>query len=166
VFGRVLTPGELAGFAPQGRRVLGVNAASWVAEQGLPPAERVSEAARLERLGFVAGVRERLLPKAGGPGEAISIVELFGSPRAARANVRTEARTLARGAGAELRPLLIPGGKASGGSSGGSTKVNLVFAKGAYFYLMGAHYPTGTPNAPNLFDIILAGNHLYARVPG
>jgi len=80
--GRVLRASELPGFSAETRRTLGVNARTWVAEQGIPLGERAREAARLERLGLVAGLRERLVPTSA-PREAISIVERLRSPRQA-----------------------------------------------------------------------------------
>jgi hypothetical protein len=161
--GRVLQAGELAGYAPEGARVLGTNAASWVGGLGLSPAERASETSRLERLGFVGAVRERLGP-AGGPGEAYSIVLLFRSPRAARTNLATEARALTPGSNVVATPEGIPGSRGFTITSGGITRANVLFAVGPYYYLVSSSFPTGAKNAPELFPLITAAKHLYARV--
>jgi hypothetical protein len=60
---------------------------------------------------------------------------------------------------------LIPGGQAYGANRGGSTHLNLVFTRGPYFYLLSVTRPAGRQNGTNLFDLIIAANHLYARVP-
>jgi hypothetical protein len=164
VFGRVLTAGELAGFTPQGRRLLGVNAASWIHAEELPPTQAASEATRLEHLGFVAGVRERLAPANGGPAEGLSIVEGFHSPRAAGTELAAEVKMgKAQGASAFAVPG-IPGAIGFGGASGQTTGFNVAFADAPYYYLVGAGFPSGTPNAPTRADIIAAAQHLYRRL--
>jgi hypothetical protein len=160
----VLVAGDLVGFAPQGRRALGINAKSWVVAEQVPPAERAKEAARLERLGFIAGVRERLAPTVAGPAEAISIVQQFRSAQAARETLAFEVRmTEAHGA----RPFAvskIPTAQGFGGPFAGNTGYNVAFVNGDYYYLVGAGFPTGTPNAPTQANLITAAERLYARV--
>jgi hypothetical protein len=165
VAGRVLKTGELAGFAPQGTRTLGLTPSTWVGEEHLPAAEQASEAARLGRLGFVTGVRERLAPTSGGPAEALSIVVLFRSAQAAGKDLADEAsRGATHGASVFAVPATIPRARGFGGSSGGTTGYNVAFQSGPYYYLVGAGYPTGAPNAPNRAAVILAAQRLYARV--
>jgi hypothetical protein len=164
VAGRVLKSGELTGFAPQGARILGLTPSTWVGEEHLPGAEQASETARLERLGFVTGVRERLAP-ASGPAEALSIVVLFRSARAAGKDLADEtSKGATHGASAFAVPATIPGARGFGGSSGGTTGDNVAFQSGPYYYLVGAGYPTGAPNAPSRAAVILAAQRLYARV--
>jgi hypothetical protein len=159
----MLNAGDLTGFAPQGRRTLGMNASMWIAEEELPPPQRASETARLQRLGFVTGVRERLAP-ASGQAEAISIVVQLRSAQAARNNIATEVRMAeAHGASAFAVPG-IPGARGFGGSNGGSTGYNVTFAIGPYYYLVGAGYPTGAPHPPTRDQLIVAAQRLYARV--
>jgi hypothetical protein len=166
VFGRVLTAGELAGFTPQGRRVLGINASSWVAGLGLPPSERAKEAARLQRLGFVAAVSERLAPTNGAPAEALSIVEQFGSPSAAKSEVAAQLKmTEAQGAKGFAVPG-IPGASGFGGSHGQGTGIDVLFAAGPYYYLVGAGWPIGSANPPTRAALIAAAEHLYHRLYG
>lgn len=164
VAGRVLTAGELAGLTPQGRRALGINAASWVHEEELPPPQAANEAARLERLGFVAGVRERLAPVNGGPAEGLSIVEQFRSPRAAGSELATQL-TMGKAHGVSAFDVpSIPGAGGFGGQSGQTTGFNVAFADGSYYYLVGAGFPTGTTNAPTQAEVVAAAQHLYRRV--
>jgi hypothetical protein len=163
VAGRVLVADDLTGFAPQGRRTLGMNAPMWVEEEHLASTEGARETARLQKLGFVTGVRERLVP-ASGPAEAISIVVLFHSAQAARSNLAAEVRMgTAHGASAFAVPG-IPGARGFGGSTGGTTGYNVAFAVGNYYYLVGAGYPTGTAQPPSREQLITAAQRLYARV--
>jgi len=164
VFGRVLTAGELAGLTPQGRRVLGINAASWAHDQELPPTQTATEARRLEHLGFVGAVRERLASATGGPAEGLSIVEQFRSPRAADTELVAQVKMgKAHGATAFAVPS-IPGARGFGGSSGQTTGYNVAFADGSYYYLVGAGFPSGTPNAPTQAEVVAAAQHLYRRL--
>jgi hypothetical protein len=162
VFDRVLMNGELPGFTPVGARVLGVDAASWVAKQELPPSARAAETKRLQRLGFVAAVGERLLQS--GPGEVISSAVLLRSARAAREDLAYEIRQVKmRGVSGEAKPLLIPGGRGFV-REGTSAVLNLLFARGPYFYRLSGRHPPGRVYSPELLELIAAGNRLYARV--
>lgn len=159
----MLNAGDLTGFAPQGRRILGMNASMWVAGEHLPPAQQRSETARLQHLGFGTAVSERLVPS-GGPAEAISVVVLFHSAQAARSNLAAEVRRgTARGASAFAVPG-IPGAGGFGGASAGSIGYNVAFAIGNYYYLVGAGYPMGAPHPPTREELIVAAQRLYARV--
>jgi hypothetical protein len=162
---RVLIANELAGFRPAGHHLLGISASNWVADNELPLSQRATETARLQRLGFVAAVRERLVPVSGIPAEALSIVERYASPTAARAELAAQVR-LSRAAG-PVTPFAVPGipGAAGfGGSHGQSSGENVAFAKGAYYYLVGAGWLTGAPSAPSRSELILAAERLYERV--
>jgi hypothetical protein len=164
VFGRVLMNGELEGFSPVGAPVFATNAPSWVGGQKLPPRERPAEEARLKRLGFIAAVRERLLQAGRGPAEATSTLVQFRSPSVAATDLAEEEQKVrARGTSAEARPLLIPGGRGFVRVGASATEVHLMWASGPYFYRISAVHPTGRLNPPNLFDLIFAGNKLYAR---
>ncbi len=162
VFGRVLVAGELPGFAPQGQRILGINAGSWVVEDQYPASQRAREAARLRSLGFVAAIRERLAPTNGTPAEAISIVQQFRNASAARSELATESRLI--GNETAFAVTAIPGARGFGGSSPESSGQNVAFAKGSYFYLIGTGAPSGV-SMPSRATLIAAALHLYDRVP-
>jgi hypothetical protein len=166
VFGRLLAANELAGFRPRGHRALGINPASWVAETELPPSERAREAERLQRLGFVAAVRERLLPVNGTPAEGLSIVEQFRTPTSARVELAAQIREVkALGPVASFAVPGIPSAVGFGGSKAGNSGANVAFAKGAYYYLVGAGWPTvGNPSPPTRAGLIAAAQRLYRRV--
>ncbi len=58
----------------------------------------------------------------------------------------------------------IPGASGFGGAHNGSTGYNVAFADGAYYYLVGAGWPTGTPSPPTRAALITAAEDLYRRV--
>ena len=166
VRGRVLRAGELAGFAPQGQRIVGTSAASWVGGLELPAAEKAKETARLQRAGFRAGVRERLAPTKSGPAEAISIVEQFGSAQQAKAELATQLEGLqVRGASTFTVPG-IPGAHGVAISTTQQSGVNVEFAKGGYYYVVGAGWPAKSSSAPTRAQVQAAAQQLYSRISG
>jgi hypothetical protein len=163
--GRVLRAGDIAGFTSEGEAAA-TNPKAWVAVESYPPAERASEAARLERLGFVSAKSEHLAPPARNGPEALSTVILFRSPGSALANIQQEVKTNeARGA----KPFAVagvPGAKGFGGAFGSATGYNVAFAAGPYYYLAGVGYPTGTKGAPTKEQLIAAAQRLSVRAHG
>jgi hypothetical protein len=159
--------GEMAGFTPQGRRLLGTNPQSWAVALQMPAAQQPGKVARLRRLGFVAALREDLMASGGAPG--LSMVEQFRSPGGARAEL-TGVVTQFK---AEIPPparstaFPVPGIPAARGlAATGDTGANVAFTKGSYFYFVGAAGPPpGTPGAPTRAIVIAAAQHLYHRVP-
>ncbi|MGH2871295.1 MAG: hypothetical protein ACRDL5_02420 [Solirubrobacteraceae bacterium] len=172
VRGRVLRAGEMKGFSPQGRRLLGINPQSWVAEAvgaSLSDAQQAAEIALLQREGFVAAVSENLsatLSAGGGDVPGLSIVEQFRSPGGARAelsaNIRQDKAGPSPGARFEPFPVSrIPAARGFGYS--GTSAANVAFTKGSYYYLVGAGgSPSGSGSARAL--VIAAARHLYHRV--
>jgi hypothetical protein len=166
VSGRVLLANELAGFAPQGRRIVGTNAASWVGGLELPPTQEAKEVSRLQRAGFRAGVRERLAPTKGGQAEAISIVERFGSPQQASAELAKQLGGLnVRGATTFSVPG-IPGAHGVAIVTRQQSGVSVEFAKGDSYYVVGAGWPARSSGAPTRAQVQAAAQHLYSRVSG
>jgi len=161
---RVLTARELVGFTHTGIVASGINAASWVEDEELPPIQTAKEATRLEHLGFVGAVRELLAPVNGGLAEGLSIVEQFRSPRAAGTELAAQLMMgKTHRAGAFTVPS-IPGAGGFGGLSGQTTGYNVAFADGSYYYLVGAGFSRGAANAPTQADVVAAAQHLYRRV--
>jgi hypothetical protein len=165
VFGRVLAANELAGFKPQGRRLLGTNATGWVVETEVPASQQARETARLQGLGFLAGIKERLTPTTGTTAEGLSIVEQFRSPSAALAELAAQSR-MAKAAGpvTTFSVAGIPGAFGFGGSRRENSGENVAFTKGSYYYLVGAGWPTATHSPPTRASVIAAAQRLYRRV--
>lgn len=160
VRGRVLVANEMKGFVPHGRRALGINAASWAVVDQVPPGQRAALTGMLERLGFVAGLREDLI----GPNHLVglSTVEQFRSVAAARAELRAELALAVAGPAPAFAVSGIPGARGFGAAGSG---FNVAFADGRYFYLVGAESPPpGVPGGPTRASVIAAAQHLYGRV--
>lgn len=163
VAGRVLRSSELPGFSQETRRTLGVNARTWVAQQGVPLGEQAREAARLERLGFVSGLRERLVPISA-PREAISIVERLRSPLQADEELAYHVSPGQTRSAPTFAVAGIPGARGFGGSTFATTAYNVAFAAGPFYYLVGVDFQTGAPHAPTRAQLIAAARSLYGRV--
>jgi hypothetical protein len=154
----VLRANELKGFVPAGRRGIGINAASWMVVNQVPPAQRAALIDRLERLGFVAGLREDLIGPNSLPG--LSTVEQFQSAAAARAELADVTKDIGRAPG-----FAVPGIPAARGFGAPGEGFNVAFAKDRYFYLVGAEAgPAGTPRGPTRATVIAAAQRLYHRV--
>jgi hypothetical protein len=160
----VLAAGELAGLEPAGRRALGINAVSWVSEEGGPASARAAETARLDQLGFVAGVTEHLHPANGTAQEGLSIVEQFRTAAGARAELGFRVGHVGGAGNTAFAVVGIPGAHGFGGSGPEVSGINVAFAKGRYYYLVGAGWPSGTSSPPTRAALIAAALHLYHRV--
>jgi len=134
----------------------------WLANTQTPSQEVASETKRLTRLGFLAGAREDLT---GPSGAGISVAEQFKTPGGARSEL---ANGLKRFKAAEARfykAFRVAGIPTALGfaETGQPPGVNIAFASGDYFYLVGAQIPaTATSEA----KIIAAARRLYRRVHG
>jgi hypothetical protein len=158
--GRVLASNELAGLVPQGR-TLSTSGAGWVAADETPPAQRTAEAQRLQKLGFLAGVREPLTATHGGAA-GLSIAVQFRSPSAARSDLATEYK-LSAASGEHVTAFAVPGIPGARGfelSGAGSSGANVAFTKGSFYYLVGESSAT-SPRA----DVIAAAQRLYDGLP-
>ncbi len=167
---RVLTPGGLHGFV-QIERPAGIyGAAQWAAIAEQSPS--VTEAARLQKLGFVAGVQERLHGLLPLQAEAISTAEQFRTAGGARAELATQYQQAvndARMTGAKVRlfPVAgIPGALAWTASADHTSGVNVSFAVGSYYYLVGSGFPTGTHRAPGQTQLTQAAQSIYLTISG
>jgi hypothetical protein len=162
--GRMLVAGDLPRFSPSGKRILGINASLWVAEEGVPPSEREKTLRTLDRLGFVRAVRERLATSPETGPEAISVVIKFRSPRSALAYVQEELKSGQAHGAKPFAVAGIRGAKGFGGSFGGTTGYNVAFASRNFYYLVGEGYPTGAPGALTQQELVTAAQRLHARV--
>lgn len=166
----VLTAGDLRGFSQRGPLPESTKAAGWVkeSEPESPAAARARHVASLQRLGFTAGVRERLQATGGGPAEGISIAERFTSPSGAGAELSDQiAQLKAQGGFSSFAVPAIPRARGLATTPGGPfTGFNVAFAKGAYYYLVGVGFPAGASPAPTREGLIAAAQRLYERVHG
>ena len=159
---QLLKTNELAGFHPAGaRRPFGYDAASWLEALEIPQRERTREAQRLNRLGFQGGIEERLRPiKRSTNEEGTSLIEKFPSNSAAKAELAAQVQ-VAKGNGASEFPVsAIPG--ARGFSETGN--INVAFAEGRNYYLVGLAFPPGSSGAPGRGDVIAAAKRQFTRL--
>jgi hypothetical protein len=116
--------------------------------------------ATLQRLGFVAGVREDLV----GPDRlaGLSTVEQYRTPSGARGELAAVAPTLV---GPGAKPFAVAGVPGARGYDTAGSGANIVFTDGPYFYLVGTEEaPSGTPGAANQATLAAAAQSLYRRV--
>jgi hypothetical protein len=167
---RVLTPGGVHGLVQTQQPAEIQGATQWAAIAEQSPS--VTEAARLQKLGFVAGVQERLHGLLPVQAEAISRAEQFRTSAGARAELAAQyhqAQNDARmtGAKVKLSPVAgIPGALAWTATGSHMTGVNVSFAVGSYYYLVGSGFPTGTNGAPGQVQMSQAAQSIYLTISG
>lgn len=95
----------------------------------------------------------------------LSEVEQFRSARAARAEIAAESGPLP-GAGTYGTFTVpgIPGARGFSFLQGGSGGINIAFAKGPYFYLVGQETPGQESVKAATAGLVAAAQHLYHRV--
>jgi hypothetical protein len=142
-------------------------AAVWVRREMFPAAQAASETAALQRLGFVGGLSQHLMANDGSSHEGLLVVEQFGSPTAALAEViRQYAQQTKPMPGGRVTTFAVPGipgaraYKASSAQFGG---YNLLWADGRYYYLVGAGWPGSDPHPPSRSLVVTAAQHVYQR---
>jgi hypothetical protein len=157
---RVLTSNELNGFTGSHPSVDNT-VSGWLAHRETPSNQVAFETKRLTRLGFVAGASEDLTGPSGG---GVSMAEQFKTPGGARSELANEVKVFkAQAAGYKAFPVTgIPG--ALGLAATGARGVNVAFASGDYYYLVGAF--VSAVNASSEATMITAAKRLYRRVHG
>jgi hypothetical protein len=145
-------------------------AAVWVQTEMFPAAQAASETAALRRLGFVGGLSEHLMANDGTSHEGLLIVEQFGSPTAARAEVARQyaqqAKPMPGGSLTTFAVPGIPGARAYKGTSAQFGGYNVLWADGRYYYLVGAGWPASDRHPPSRSLVVSAAQHVYRRDHG
>jgi hypothetical protein len=154
---RVLPASVLHGFITTQRPTTVRSAQTWAArvERSTTPAR---EALRLERLGFVAGVRQQLHGRFPLAAEAVSVVERYRTLAGARAELAYQ-RTMAEAAWADeqvtpLRGIAIPGAVGWIARAPHIAAINVMFSAGREFYIVGSVAAPGTHGAPTTGQMI------------
>ncbi len=154
---RVLPASALRGFIITQRLTTVRRAQTWAArvERSTTPAR---EAARLERLGFVAGVREQLHGRFPLAAEAVSVVERYRTLDGARAELAYQ-RAMAETGWADehvtlLRGIAIPGAVGWIARGPHIAALNIMFRVGRDFYIVGSSAAPGTRGAPTAGQMI------------
>jgi hypothetical protein len=147
-----------AGFSAAGDPSVYPTIAQWLGGNQTPANQMASETARLKRLGFVAGATLNL-NSAKGPG--LSLLEQFRTPAGARDELLAQANTFARSTGFER--FAVPGIPTSVGFGFSGNGVNVSFANGDYYYLVGEAVRL---SAANEAAVVASAKKLYQRVRG
>ena len=134
LYEHVLTPGELPGFSVEADPATVTTASDWAA--GERPANKQRESARLERLGFEAGMFEPLVRRSPGETHATSTVERFRTAAGARAELRYQWGQLARRGSRDFAVVGLPGARGVSTTTGRSTRLAVVFTSGDDYYLV------------------------------
>jgi len=127
-------------------------------------ATAASEAARLDRLGFVSGIDETLHGRYPLAAEAISLVERYRSAAGAQAELAHQRQLiLANTDGRKLtlvRSTGIPGAFAWSVTSHQMIGNNVAFTSGAYYYVVGSGAAPHVPGAPTMHQILTAAQYV------
>lgn len=157
---RVLASNELPGFKGA-KPSVSTTASAWLAARQTPSAQVASETKRLTRLGFVAGAAEDFTGPSGRA--ALSLVEQFKTPGAARSELANQLklfRTIAPG----YQSFPVPGIPGAHGYAASGPALNIAFASGPYYYLVGEF--VSAVNTRSEATLIAAAKHLYQSAHG
>ena len=130
------------------------------------------EATRLRRLGFIGGVDEQMHGRFPFAAEAISIVEQYRSVAGAQAELayqRASNLTSVRASGQKvtlLHQIMVPGAFGWVATGAQFTGINVMFASGPYFYVVGSGAAPATHGAPSSREVIAAAQTEYLLVHG
>jgi hypothetical protein len=126
------------------------------------------ETARLRALGFAGGAAEQLHGLYPMAAEAISIAEQYRSATGARAELAYQYSRLEHSPGAKVATFSagIPGARGVSVTAAGSTGLNVMFAVGRYYYLVGTGSPSSARNVPGRPQLTSAAGVLYLTVNG
>jgi hypothetical protein len=125
-----------------------------------PSPQVASETARYKKLGFVTSASQQLNGAGGG---GVVNVEQFRSPAGARSEGANALATFDGGPGSRVN-FSVPGVPHSGGwaGNGAGAGLNVVFAAGDYYYLIGEQ----ANGSANRAGVIASAQKLYHRVRG
>jgi hypothetical protein len=134
---------------------------AWLAHNLDPAVPLASETNRLTRLGFIAGATEHLT----GPDrrDGLSLVEQFKTPAGARLELANEFKTF-KATVPGYDPFAVPGIPGAFGYAADGPGLNIGFASGDYYYLVGEF--VSAVSASSKATIRAAANRLYRRVHG
>ncbi len=154
---RLLTSSEMPpGFSAHGQPSVSTSVRAWLQSSQTPPARLRAQTERLNRLGFVAAASQSLTSSKG-PG--LSLVEQFRAPSGAHSEFAGEVKAFKSALGVKEFPVSgIPAAFGFGVNGGGA---NVVFADGAYYYVVGAAVP---PTRANQLAVVASAQKLFHRV--
>jgi hypothetical protein len=160
---RVLTNDELPGFTASEAPTVEHDPRLYLVGSNDTGAQLTADLARLKQLGFKAAVSENL----SAPGQdGLAVVEQLGSARAARAEVAGDIREV-KGLGGTFGTFPvrgIPGAIGYSLSSPQGAGINITWAVGPYYYLVGETLSSLQKASENTLSV--AALHLYRRTHG
>lgn len=167
---RLLLSGRLPGFHSLATPTVTRSAPAWDAVAWMPGSLSPNEAAWLERHGFVAGVRERLVGNFGSTAEVYSAVEEFHSSTAARAEVAhryLQSRHARPMSGVRLSRFSVPGVPAAIGydmTAADASRQTILFAAGRFDYFVSSGTPASVRGAPSRARLLAAATAWSRRM--
>jgi hypothetical protein len=157
---RVLASNELPGF--KGSQPTVYNTASgWLAAQTGATQVAASQTKPLTRLGFVAAATENLTGPSGRDG--LSLVEQFKTPDGARSELANELKRF-KSTAPGYQPFPVAGIPGAHGYAAQGPGLNIAFASGDYYYLVGAF--VSAVSASSEATLVAAAKRLYRGVHG
>jgi hypothetical protein len=164
---RVLSAGAIPGMVAIQSPSVVRSASRWATtvEQSLSPAR---ETARLRALGYVGGLAEQLHGRYPVMAEGISVVEQYRSPAGARAELAYQYARLKHSANSKFAtfPVAIPGGHGVSVTSAGTVGLNVMFAAGPYYYVVGTGAPSDSRSTPSQAQLVAAAQVLDLTISG
>jgi hypothetical protein len=157
---RVLTSNELNGFTGSQPSV-DHTVSAWLAHTKDPSVPVASETKRLTRLGFIAGATENLTGPHGRDG--LSLVEQFKTPGGARSELANKLKVF-KATVPGYEPFAVPGIPGAFGYAATGPGLNVAFASGDYFYLVGEF--VSAVSSSSEATITVAAKRLYRDVHG
>lgn len=157
---RVLTSSELPAGFTGGQPAVDNTISGWLADSQTPSNQVASETKRLTHLGFVAGATESLTQPAGA---GVSIAEQFKTPSGARSELANEVKVFKANVAGAYKAFPVAGipGALGLAETAQPPGVNVAFASGYYYYLVGAQV---SATASSEATIITAATLLYRRM--
>jgi hypothetical protein len=143
---------------------------TWEAEAGLVGSDLRRATERLNRFGFVAGVRETLAPHYRRQVEIVSTAEEFRSSEGARAELAAvRAQTRARGSSPgvaehDFAVPAVPGASGVATTTRFATRQSVAFAAGRFFYAVTVAAPSGGGKPPSRQQLVASSTAWYRRV--
>jgi hypothetical protein len=161
---RVLAAGQLAGMKPEHAPTVLKGASAYATAEGLNPSQTSTEAKRLTKLGFIAGVTEPLSSPTNGNLGGLSVVIQFSSAASAQANLAEQSTS--SGPWKYFSVAGIPGARGFEQISSSGSGRNVGFTDGPVYYLVGAGWSGGTSNGVSRTALSTVALALYHRVHG
>jgi hypothetical protein len=143
----------------------------WESGSGDSPAQSATDIARLRKEGFVAVVVRQLGTPVEEPWSGVSWVMQLGSPKAALSELAADVQeekstTKSPDTYRSFQVSGIPNARGYRLSGGSGTGYNVVFADGAFLYLLGFGWSSNPKNPPTQAQLIAAATKQDKRVHG